>query len=243
MQVDHELSLARDIQQGLLPPEPLDVPGFRVAGVAVASSEVGGDYYDFSGTAERAWLAIGDVAGHGLSAALLMASMRTAVRLLLDTDTDPADVAARLDRVLLLESLPSQFVSAVLCVVDLRTGTLRYCNAGHHPPLHLSTDGTAELIGGGRPLGILAGSEYRSREVTLAPGDVVVFYTDGLVEEPGRDGEEFGIGRLEESVREVFDASPDEMIEHTRRKMQSHKGRRRSNRDDVTLMIARRAPV
>lgn len=234
----HELELARDIQCRLLPDRSLQDPRLEAAGINISSSAVGGDYYDYlSLEEERTALALADVSGSGLSAALLMAAVRTGVRLELRSETDPAAVARRLNQ-LLEESIPeNQFVAAVLALLD-PTGTLRYCNAGHHPPLLLGSGPRRRLEGGGLILGAFPDSSYETRTVQLAPGDLLVFYTDGLTELADAQGEQFGPDRLEGTLQEVRDRPLPEMIEVVRAAARRHRGSEKAD-DDVTLMLVR----
>jgi sigma-B regulation protein RsbU (phosphoserine phosphatase) len=240
-QVDHELGLAREIQLSLLPPGRASVAGLDVAAVNVPSSAVGGDYYDYVvDPAGHAFLVIADVSGHGLSAALLTASMRTGFRLLARQTTEPAEIARRLGEVLFEGTPGNQFVAAVIAVVDLESGLLRYCNAGHVPPVAVAPDGgQRRLFGGGPPLGLLEGSQYTTTEITLVPGELLVFYTDGIPEAENEHGDELGMEPLEEFLRVNRNRGLDGLVSAIRRLVRTHRARRGGHLDDVTLLTAR----
>lgn len=237
-QIDHELAMARDIQAGLFPDGPYPGDRLEARGINMASSAVGGDYYDYFPECDHhAGLAIADVSGHGLHAALLMVSVQTGVRLEMAGCSRPAEVAVSLNRLLHASTPMNQFVTAVLGMLDLASGELVFCNAGHPPQLHLRADGSDWLRAGGRPLGLFPDSSYESSSVRLEPGDLLVFFTDGLIEISDAEDHEFGMERLEATVRQVRDRPVAEIVEAVRRAVQAH--RKGGVTDDITLMIAR----
>jgi sigma-B regulation protein RsbU (phosphoserine phosphatase) len=240
-QVEHELGLAREIQLTLLPSRPLSTPRIETAAVNVPSSAVGGDYYDYliDGTG-HAFIVIADVSGHGLSAALLTASMRTGFRLLARQTHDPAEIARRLSEVLFEGSPSNQFVAAVIAVLDLERGTLRYCNAGHIPPVVVSPAGDRRpLFGGGIPLGLFEKTAYLTHQIQLTPDELLAFYTDGIPEAEDERGEQLGVDRVEEHLVGERHRELASIVESTRRLVRGHRGRRGSHLDDVTLLTAR----
>lgn len=240
LQVDHELGLAREIQLSLLPDRPPETDRLELAAVNVPSSAVGGDYYDYLLLDERTLILIlADVSGHGLSAALLTASMRTGFRLLARGSRGPAEIAARLNDVLYESSPANQFVSAVLALVDLESGLVRFTNAGHVPPLVLQEGNFHRLSGGGVPLGMFPGSIYRTEEFQLAPGALLTFYTDGIPESEDPTGDPFGLDRLETVLRDQRSARTRVILQNLRMAVRRHRGRRGGHRDDITLVVAR----
>jgi len=240
-QVEAELALARDIQQGLFPAAPPPTPAVDWGALNIPSSAVGGDYYDYLLTDDnRLWLLIADVSGHGLSAALLTASMRTGFQLLVRETRRPHEVAERLNEVLYEGSPANQFVAAVISILDLETGDLRSCNAGHIPPLIIGKNRTLELVGGGLPLGMFPDARYESRRTRVEPGDLLVYYTDGIPEATDRCGEEFGIEPLARAVRAHRLLPIPEIIEGVRQQVRAHRGRTGGHLDDITLMVTRR---
>ncbi len=238
-QLDHEIELARQIQAAALPADRLYGENFEVLGIHVASNVVGGDYFDYFERSDgQIGVALADVSGHGLSASLLMSAVRTGVRLSVDSTQTPAVLLTRLAR-LLYESTPAnQFVATVLSRLDPRTGKLIYSNGGHVPPVRIGSDGEDNLESSGIILGAFPDSQYEDREMQLAAGDVVVFYTDGLTELNNEDGEEFGVERLIDVVRVHRDQPLDRIIEEVRQASRSFRGSV-AREDDVTLMLLR----
>lgn len=239
MRIEHELDLAREIQAALLPEGHLAIGSVEATGVNVPSSVVGGDYYDFfSASKDHVAVALGDVSGHGLSASLLISALRTGVRLNAGPTCSTATLATELGR-LLYESTPSnQYIAAVLGLIDHRTGTLTYTNCGHAPPLRIGEDGRERLSGGGMILGAFPGAAYEEQQIQLAPGDLLVFYTDGLTEMCDPGGNEFGLERLAGLVEDHNDRSLDEIISVVRLSAREFRGAAERH-DDVTLMLVR----
>jgi len=199
---DRELQIAREIQEGLLPPRPPVVPGFELAGRSRPCYEVGGDSYDWIPLDDgRLALVVADVAGKGTPASLLMASVHASVQLLAGT-TKPSLLAARLNGFLAARAPASRFVTLFYAELDPRTRRLAYVNAGHVPPYRVARGGAvSRLISGGPALGLLAEATYEVGEVTLAPGDVLAVVTDGVTEAMAPDDEEFGDERVCETLR------------------------------------------
>jgi sigma-B regulation protein RsbU (phosphoserine phosphatase) len=193
-----ELREARDIQQRLLPAALPRRPGWDLAAACEAAASVGGDTYDVI-EADPTHLAvtIADVAGKGIPAALLAASVQAAVRSAVAAGLGPSDVCARVNRDLRAVLPDDRFVTFFIGLLDTTRAVLRYTNAGHNPPLVLGADGhCARLSGGGMVLGLDADTRYEERRVALARGDVLVLYTDGITEAADGASEEFGEARL-----------------------------------------------
>lgn len=240
LQVQHELELAREIQLSLLPDRPPATDRVELAAVNVPSSTVGGDYYDYLLLdGGRLVLIVADVSGHGLSAALLTASMRTGFRLLARRTREPAEIAARLSDVLFESSPANQYVSAVILDLDLESGALSFCNAGHVPPFLLQGGETVRLEGGGFPLGLFDRAVYSSRTLRLAPASLLAVYTDGIPEAEDRGGSEFGLERLQEVLARRRTETPRQVVHRVRLAVRRHRGRRGGHRDDITLLVAR----
>ena len=141
---------------------------------------------------------------------------------------------------MLFEGSPSnQFVAAVLAILDLQTGLLRYCNAGHIPPVVLSTAGDAELSGGGMPLGLFPDAAYETKTRQLERGDLLAFYTDGIPEAEDTGGEQLGTDRLLRVLRQGQGSDLQSLIASVRSAVRKHRGRRGGHLDDITLMVAR----
>ena len=237
-----ELEQAADIQRKLLPPSAPEVPGVDLAGYNAACRTVGGDYYDFLTYPDgRVALLVGDVAGKGMPAALLMSSLQARVQVLFDDPTDLAKLVTRLNRIITSNCPTNRFITFFIGVLDPKTGELVYVNAGHNPPLLVHMDGSVEkLEGTGVILGILPIAQYEQRTCTLDKGDVVVLFSDGVTEAVRPDAdEEFGEDRLAQALAELKHEPAQTIIEAINQRVQEFtKGAPPA--DDITLVIARR---
>ena len=198
--LDQEMRVARVIQQMLLPDAVPDMPGWQVAAYYRPASEVGGDFYDFIGLPDgRMSFVIGDATDKGVPAALVMATARAFLRAAV-RPVSPGEVLRRVNDVLYPDIPRTMFVTCLYAVLDPRSGRLQYANAGHDLPYRRRHDGVEELRAKGMPLGLMPGMTYEEKEITLAPGESVLFYSDGLVEAHNPEGEMFGFPRLKELV-------------------------------------------
>lgn len=239
--MSRDLTQAAEIQRGLLPAEAPVVEGLEMTGHHIPCRTVGGDYYDFLpiGKGQLA-LIVGDVAGKGMPAALMMTSLQARVQMLAENCCDPAALVATLNRNLCGRCPANRFISFFLAVLDPAKGLLRYCNAGHNPPLLVRQDGhVQQLEGGGLLLGIYSGAEYEERELTLTPGDVLVLYSDGVTEatRPSTD-EEFGEERLGQIICENRDQPLTQMVSRILERLVRWT-EDAPFADDLTLLLAR----
>jgi phosphoserine phosphatase RsbU/P len=241
--IEHQLVIARDVQAALLPAGDPDLPGFEIAGVNIPTWEIGGDYFDYLPEPDGGLaIAVADVSGKGIAAALLMATVRAALRVQRRIDSSAGSTAAGLNRVLFDSMDASRFVTAVYGVLTGGTGAFHYVNCGHNPPLLLRAGGDCELLPGGGPaLGMWDGAEFAARTATIDPGDTLVLYTDGVVEVADANDRQFGVERLDEIVRSrqshPVRAAVDAVVEATR----AFSGRT-AFEDDFTLVLVRRLP-
>ncbi len=196
--LDKELALAGEIQAGLLPGESYAFNTLACAGTHVSCEEIGGDYYDFIPFGEGVLtVTIADVTGHGPSSALLMVACKTMLTTLVDIGVPLVERVGRLNQYILHHSSVSQFITFFHAEIDIRAKTLRYCNAGHNPPMLLSQDGPVQKLPPVTPpLGIAAVS-FETETVRFEPGTRLVMYTDGVTEAANPDGELFEEQRLE----------------------------------------------
>jgi serine phosphatase RsbU (regulator of sigma subunit) len=197
-----ELRLAANVQRSLLPP-PLRHPRLELAREFIPFREIGGDYYDLVPLGpERFALAIGDVMGKGVPAALLSANLKATLRSQLQDGGVHADeVVARVNHLYWQVTPKGRFASFFLAVFDLAEGTLQYVNAGHHHPFVVRGDGGVEdLEGGGTVLGLNEHTPYGRHELRLRSDDVLIFYSDGVTERSSRDEDMFGVERLKEAA-------------------------------------------
>ena len=202
--MESELTIARNIQMAMLPtrfPPFPDVPNLNAYGVVIPAKEVGGDLFDFYIRENKLFFCIGDVSGKGVPAALVMAMTRSLFRSFSSYLDSPAQIVNQMNESLTDESNEqNMFVTLFLGTLDLSTGALRYCNAGHDAPVLLG-DGNAPLpVHPNLPIGVLAGFAYTEQEGTLRPGDTLFLYTDGLTEAENSAHELFGQERVLQSV-------------------------------------------
>jgi len=200
--IDRELERAGAFQSHLLPAHAPIFPTLDCAAATISTQAVGGDYYDFVHRSDREFtLAVGDAAGHGVPAALVLAGVQARFRSEANGGRDPSEVLRALNQDLVGIGQPGKFVGLLCARIEVRQGRIWLANAGLTPPLLRHRDGRCEeLTGGGMLLGVSDQAHYRDTCVDLQAGDVALIYTDGLTE--ARSGEElFGIDR----VREILD--------------------------------------
>lgn len=201
--MESELETARKIQEKLLPDEMPRVPGFEIAGTSIPSQQVGGDYFDFLDMGnQQLGIAIADVSGKGIPAALLMANLQASLHAQVIKPTKVAEVTSRLNNLLVRSTEANMFATFFYAILDRKESKFTSTNAGHNPPLLFRKEGNIErLETGGLLLGFLPDQEYKQQTVTIMPGDVVVLYTDGITEAAGVSAEKisenlFGEKRL-----------------------------------------------
>lgn len=205
-----ELRLASHVQRSLLPP-PMHHPHLDVAGEFIPVREIGGDYYDLIPLDRgRLAVAIGDVMGKGVPAALLAANLKACLRAQVEaSETAPEETIARVNRLFWEVTPKGLFASLFFGVLDRDAGVMDYVNAGHEHPFVVRADGSlVDLAEGGTVLGLLEKSEYRRGHAALGRGDTVVFFSDGLTDRTSPSGETFGVERLKAAaVRSRGDAA------------------------------------
>ncbi|HKV60809.1 MAG TPA: SpoIIE family protein phosphatase [Candidatus Acidoferrum sp.] len=200
---EQELDRAREIQQDLMPKELPQLPRVELAGAWQPARTVGGDYFDvIQLDASRLGICIGDVAGKGITAALLMANLQASFRAFATPEESPAAVCTKLNAFLCGNLAPGKFVTFFYAILNAEDRTLRYENAGHCPAILLRANGETELLSGdGAVLGVLPDWQYKDFAVQLAPGDRLLLFTDGVTEAANAEFEEFGNARIIQSLR------------------------------------------
>jgi len=212
--IQEEIFLARRIQATFLPSTTPSFEPYDLAGMNFPSSEVGGDYFDFiSITDNDMGVAIGDVTGHGVGAALLMANFRACLRIESRNNFAIHTILGKVNDYLYETNIPDSFVTAVYGVLDRNNHSFSYSNAGHNPPFRMKPDGSVDFLEvGGLILGAFPDALYEETTIALHPGDVLVFYTDGVTEAHDADGNEFGLERLMDLVRTHRDLPAVQMV-------------------------------
>ena len=240
-QMASELDQAAEIQRQFLPSVAPVLPGLELAGYNAACRTVGGDYYDFLPYADnRVGVVIGDVAGKGMPAALMMTSLQAKVQALAETPGDPGAIVGRLNRSLVGTCPANRFITFFFAIIDASNGDIAFCNAGHNPPFIVRAGGGIERLEGGGPvLGILPAMTYQRRQCHMEPGDLLVLYSDGVTEAENPAGEEFE-DHLPELAARLRDRSAAEVVKAIHEAVKEWIAGQ-PPADDVTVVVARRA--
>jgi serine phosphatase RsbU (regulator of sigma subunit) len=236
-----DLEIAREIQSWLMPSEAPNVPGVDMAFATRPANTVAGDYYDaFFRPNGRLLVVVADVAGKSVPAALLTATLQASLRTLAAMPGSLAELVSQVNRYACAQSLHGQrFTTAFLAELEPATGTLTYVNAGHNWPVLRRAPGPVErLEAGGLPLGINAALLYQSGATTLAPGDLLLVFTDGLVEAEDPAGQEYGEARLLPVVQSVHDAGAADALRRLMASVDAFVGPTRQH-DDITCLLLR----
>jgi len=238
--LEEDMRLAAEIQRSLLPHSVPELPGWRFSGSNEPCRTVGGDYYDFAVEADHVVFALGDVAGKGMGAALLMSVLRASVRAHW-SHPELAEAVARINRTICENSPENKFVTFFMGRLEAASGRLVYVNAGHNAPLLVRMDGSIEsLQDGGIVLGMFDSIVYEQGAAELLPGDALVVFSDGLPETWSAEDEEFGEARLADVVRRhrTLDAAGIEAALH--REIKAFAGGAKAT-DDRTVIVIKRS--
>jgi sigma-B regulation protein RsbU (phosphoserine phosphatase) len=244
-----ELRRAATMQQNLLPPEPVRERNVVVAGKNIPSFDVGGDYFDFIGAEDGLlFVGLGDVAGKGMAAAMLMMNLQASVRAQVETGRPLQEVMARLNRSIHQSVRGLRFVTLFVARIDTASGVVTYVNGGHNPPYVMRASGEIEMLSaGGLLLGMFPEAEYEQGTITLSAGDLLVIYSDGVTEArapagPGEEvGEEFGEERLVEFLRAARDLPAEQLVDRLIGRIREFNGPAQLA-DDVTVAAIRFGP-
>lgn len=249
--VVREMEIASEVQRRLLPSQPPNYARLDLGFIYRPARELGGDYYDFIPiSSERVAIAVGDVSGKGLPSALLMASLQSVVRTnLAMRERKLARFAAELSELLYEQTADDRYATLFLATVDTSSMDLYYVNAGQNAPLlfHNSTPQGRDEVGlefdkGGPPLGIFAGSRYDCGKTTLKEGDVLVLYTDGVVDAANAQQEQFGEERFHDIIRSSLSLSATEICQRVVDEIHVFTGDT-SQWDDITLAVVKVRPA
>jgi sigma-B regulation protein RsbU (phosphoserine phosphatase) len=251
--LESEIEIAREVQTQLFPRAVPQVSGLQVYGICKPASAVGGDYYDFLKLGGSCLgLALADVAGKGISAALLMAAIRSALHAQFydglfpqgasdAVPTSTAEVMRRLNRHLFDSSPSEKYATFFYSVYEARTRKLTYTNAGHWPPILIRRGDVERLNVGGTAVGLFSSVTYDQAEVQLEPHDLLLAFTDGIVEPENSYGEEFGERRVLEIARSAPSSSPELLVEAILRSVTEWTGSPELQ-DDMTIIVAKGLP-
>ncbi len=236
----NELEIASKIQNDLLPLVLPSTPGLDVAAYSRSSRDVGGDYYDVIQLDEcRTLLAIADVSGKGVPAALLMANVQAALNILARLELPPTKIVSEINRLVVENTDPEVFITLFLAVINTSTGTIEYVNAGHNPPILLHGDEVTLLNVGGVLTGVIPDPPpYMMGVGGVAAGDVLVLYTDGVTETFNEEHTEFGITALVDIVRGGRNDSAADIRTAICERLREFRGSRPSD-DDTSIVCVR----
>lgn len=242
--LEQEIQIARQIQLHLLPAQLPVHPPLMIGAKSEPALEVGGDYYDAIDLGERGILmAIGDVSGKGVGAAILMSNLQANLHILSGQDLTLDAIVTQLNNHIFRNSTSEMFITFFIALFDPKNMQLTYINAGHDTPAIIKDSSIINLDKGGLLLGIMPEISYESEQITLEPGDILACYSDGLTEAMDEDGEEFGRDRLIATITDLYqnrlendsNVIVDEVIHSVRR----YAGDERAGQDDLTLLIAK----
>ncbi len=245
MRMRESLALAQEVQESLLPSSPPTIPGLDIAGHSTYCDETGGDYYDFidisSENQHEVIIALGDVMGHGVAAAMLMATARGILRSRCEIPGSISDFLKHLNELLVPDTQGQRFMTMLLVTIDVEHRTLRWASAGHGAPIlyNINTDEFLEHDGGGVPLGLVANQSFEEYTHTnITPGHIIIAATDGLWEAKDPQGNLFGMDRVHELIRKHANDSAEQISNAFREALTNFSGPEGQD-DDLTFVITK----
>lgn len=243
--LEQEIQLARQIQKTFLPDSLPVLPGWQIQTRWETALQVGGDFYDIIFLSNhRIGLVIADVADKGLAASLYMTVSRTLIRAFGQTIADPGGILSAVNNLLVGDTPSGMFVTAIFAILDLKTGMLYFANAGHNRPIIIRSKHSdyEELQSGDIALGVIEDVQYRNMEISLDPGDLILFYTDGLTETFSIDGEEYGVSKSIEFLKKHHHLDVNEIFEKLDLELYDYRNREPAS-DDLTLIGLKRDKI
>ena len=242
--IEQELQVSRRIQQASLPEEVPKLEGWQISPLYQPAREVGGDFYDFHLLSEgRLGVVVGDATGKGVPAALVMSTTLGMLRLAAQSYSSPGQMLRRVNEALCPYIPPNTFVTCFYAILYPETGRLVFANAGHNLPCcRIDEHAVVELDARGMPLGLMPQMNYEENEIVLAPGEGVLFYTDGLVEAHDPGGGMFGTPRLMSLLSERPEGGTD-LSATLMEELERFTGEEWEQEDDITLLTLERSPT
>ncbi len=238
--IEKELSIAREIQESIIPTNFPERKEFDLYAMLVPAREVGGDLYDFFFIDDtHLCFAIGDVSGKGVPAALFMAITKTLLRAKMSLFANPSDVISAMNKELCKESESAMFVTFFICILNIKTGDMNYCNAGHNPPLvHKAGQGFSYLYidDPSPPIGVLEDTVYATHKLKLFPEDIFCLYTDGITEAMTKDNIQFSEEKLLEIMTQNKDESVADIVNNIKFAVVEHASGADQS-DDITMLV------
>lgn len=237
-QLTRQVELAQGVQQRMLPKRSPDIPGIDVAATYVPSQGLGGDFYDFIGLTGATGFAVGDAVGKGVAASLLMASVRASIRAYAHDLYDLDVILDRVNQALFRDTLDNEFATLWYGTIDHAAKRLTYCNAGHEPALLLRGGTARPLDVGGMVAGVVKDARFSKDVIDLAPGDMLLLYSDGVIDAMDEHDRRFGRDKLEYTLREIADLPAQQAVEQLVQRLETHRGEREPN-DDITIVLVK----
>lgn len=235
-----ELEDGRKVQKALLPDENPQIPGWKVWLYSQPANEVCGDLVDYLNINDKKiGLTMADVAGKGLSAALMMSKLQSTIRAIVNEDYTLPEFAAKVNKIFNRDSLPSLFASMLYMQIEPNSGRIDYVNAGHLPPLILRGENIEEAEKGDAAIGIMKDSQFSGRLVELQPGEVFIVFSDGVTEAMSEAGQFFGKQRLINTIKKYHDRSADKLGDAIVQQVEYFAGNAPRS-DDLSLVILKR---
>ncbi len=239
--MQEELNIARDLQMSMLPSACPKIPGFEIVASSAPAREVGGDFYDFIEMGEnQVGMVVGDVTGKSVSGALVMSASRSVFRMLSEEDLTVGDIMVRANRRIKKDIKTGMFVALLYAVLHAEERSVSLCSAGQTQPIYYSAEkGETVLLeteGDTFPLGILEDAEYRETQLKLAPGDKIVFYTDGIVEAMNEREEIFGFERLADVIGKARSMDAPSLLKEILSEVNEFAGQA-AQHDDLTVIV------
>jgi serine phosphatase RsbU (regulator of sigma subunit) len=240
--MEQEMRIAAEIQQALLPKAARAGSYFRAAAASLPCRSIGGDFYDYMEMMDGSLgFALGDVAGKGPPAALLSAMMQGIFAAQAATTDEPSKTITRVNLALYRRGIESRFVTLMYGVLD-SAGNMVYCNAGHNPPLIIGASGVRRLERGGPIVGLFENATYEEERLTLAPGDWLIVFSDGISEAMNAAGDEFGEQRIIDCIQTNTALDPSRLLDALFSDVRDF-ARGAAQSDDITAMVLRYGPT
>lgn len=244
--IESELSIAHDIQMGMIPktfPPYPDRNDIDLHAILNPAKEVGGDFYDFFIDGDRLYFVIGDVSGKSVSASLFMAIARSLFRTLAQQAESPARIMSQMNRSISENNESSMFITLIIGILDLKTGHLRFCNAGHNPPVMITPNGIPAFLKAKIQLfvGVLEEMEYTDEEITLEKDSRLFLYTDGITEAENADKALYGEERLLQTLAEAGTGEAHAIVDAVVQSVADHV-REAEASDDMTILVLHYKP-
>ena len=240
--IESELNIAREIQMNMIPRtfSPFaECSNLSLYAMLEPAREVSGDLYDFFIRKDKLFFTIGDVSGKGIPASLVMSITCTLFRVMADKYDSPAEIAKTINEAVTNRNDANMFITMFFGVLDLKTGIIDYCNAGHNPPAVVSNDGCNFIdIVPNLPIGILDGFEYSPQTMSLPAGASLILYTDGITEAENCDKEQFGEQRMAEALKVCYNTEPKETLSRLLKAVKDFTGSAEQN-DDITALCVK----